>query len=145
VVAVGGNWQGQLNVSDWTNIKAIAAGEYHTVGLKEDGTVVAVGFNWWGQLDVSDWNNIKQPACALTSLPSFISTLSGISPQLLNSLMAKAENAIKAFDNGNETAAVNILNALLNEVSTQAGKKITADTAATLTIFVQSLTGDIQN
>ncbi|MDO8446986.1 MAG: hypothetical protein Q7T53_12970 [Deltaproteobacteria bacterium] len=53
------NYQGQLNVSDWTNIKAIAAGTFHTVGLKEDGTVVATGWNGYGQLNVSDWTNIK--------------------------------------------------------------------------------------
>jgi hypothetical protein len=48
-----------LDVSPWTNIKAIAAGMYHTVGLKEDGTVVAVGFNGYGQIKVSPWTNIK--------------------------------------------------------------------------------------
>ena len=30
----------------------IAAGKYHTVGLKSDGTVVAVGGNSYGQLSV---------------------------------------------------------------------------------------------
>jgi Regulator of chromosome condensation (RCC1) repeat len=59
VVAVGDNGRGQLNVSSWTNIKAVAAGWYHTVGLKEDGTVVAVGYNNYGQLNVSSWTNIK--------------------------------------------------------------------------------------
>jgi hypothetical protein len=48
-----------LNVSSWANIKAIAAGAFHTVGLKEDGTVVAVGYNGFGQLNVSTWANIK--------------------------------------------------------------------------------------
>jgi alpha-tubulin suppressor-like RCC1 family protein len=36
----------------------IAAGMYHTVGLKEDGSVVAVGSNGYGQLNVSSWTNI---------------------------------------------------------------------------------------
>ena len=58
-MAVGYKGHGQLNVSSWTNIKAIAAGAYHTVGLKEDGTVVAVGYNDYGQLNVSTWTNIK--------------------------------------------------------------------------------------
>ena len=35
-----------------------AAGIYHTVGLKADGTVVAVGGNEYGQCNVSDWQNI---------------------------------------------------------------------------------------
>ena len=58
-MAVGDNSYVQLNVSSWTNIKAIAAGTYHTVGLKEDGTVVAVGDNGYVQLNVSSWTNIK--------------------------------------------------------------------------------------
>lgn len=34
----------------------LATGEYHTVGLKSDGTVVAVGYNGEGQCDVGGWN-----------------------------------------------------------------------------------------
>src|SRR6266540_1381195 len=40
-------------------VATIAAGAYHTVGLKEDGTVVAVGHNGYGQTNVSPWTNIK--------------------------------------------------------------------------------------
>ncbi len=58
VVAVGDNEYGQCDVSDWTDIIAICAGDYHTVGLKSDGTVVAVGKNDKGQCDVSGWKNI---------------------------------------------------------------------------------------
>ena len=58
VVAVGNNRDGQLNVSDWTDIVAVAAGSSHTVGLRADGTVVAVGDNERGQLNVSDWEDI---------------------------------------------------------------------------------------
>ncbi len=42
-----------------SDIATIAAGAYHTVGLKGDGTVVAVGNNDYGQLNVSSWTNIK--------------------------------------------------------------------------------------
>ncbi len=42
-----------------SDVATIAAGRYHTVGLKEDGTVVAVGYNSYGQLNVSTWTNIK--------------------------------------------------------------------------------------
>ena len=41
-----------------SDVATIAAGAYHTVGLKEDGTVVAVGDDSSGQLDVSSWANI---------------------------------------------------------------------------------------
>ena len=58
VVAVGDNWNGQCNVSDWKDIVAIGAGDDHTVGLKADGTVVAVGYNGAGRCDVSGWRDI---------------------------------------------------------------------------------------
>ena len=44
--AISMNWQntdGQCDISDWRNIIAISAGDFHTVGLRSDGTVVAVG------------------------------------------------------------------------------------------------------
>lgn len=37
----------------------ISTGDYHTVGVKSDGTVVATGDNEYGQCDVSDWNLFK--------------------------------------------------------------------------------------
>ena len=39
----------------------IAAGSYHTIGLKSDGTVVAKGYNISGQCDVSRWRRMKLP------------------------------------------------------------------------------------
>ena len=58
VVAVGENDDGQCDVSEWTDIVAVAAGYLHTVGLKSDGTVVAVGYNYDGQCNVSEWADI---------------------------------------------------------------------------------------
>jgi alpha-tubulin suppressor-like RCC1 family protein len=55
---------GQDNVTGWTGIVQVAAGQYYTVGLKSDGTVVAVGWNDYGQcntyipwLAVCEYNN----------------------------------------------------------------------------------------
>ncbi len=45
-----------------SDVATITAGAYHTVGLKEDGTVFAVGYNGFGQLNVSSWTNIKSIA-----------------------------------------------------------------------------------
>ncbi len=41
---------------------SIAAGSFHTVGLKTDGTVIAVGRNSDGQCDVSGWADIVAAA-----------------------------------------------------------------------------------
>ena len=63
-MAVGNNDDGQCDVSGWSDIIAVSAGHYHTVGLKRDGTVVAVGSNEnvlgevTGQCDVSGWSDI---------------------------------------------------------------------------------------
>ena len=43
VVAVGDNTDGECDVSEWTDIVAIAAGEYFTAGLRKDGTVIVTG------------------------------------------------------------------------------------------------------
>jgi len=43
---------GQCDVSSWTDVNQVAAGRWHTVGLKSDGTVVAVGDNIAGQCNV---------------------------------------------------------------------------------------------
>ena len=37
---------------------AVAAGGYHTVGLRADGTVAATGDNFHGQCDVSGWHDL---------------------------------------------------------------------------------------
>ncbi|MGD2065040.1 MAG: hypothetical protein PVI95_01130, partial [Dehalococcoidia bacterium] len=62
VLALGGNYLGQCNVIDWTDIIQVAAGSQHTVGLKADGTVAAVGDSTGGKCDVDDWTDIIQVA-----------------------------------------------------------------------------------
>jgi len=52
----------ECNVGGWTGINEIAAGTWHTVGLKSDGTVVAAGDNHFGECDVGGWVNIVQVA-----------------------------------------------------------------------------------
>ena len=45
-------------VYSWTDMKQVAMGAAHSVGLREDGTVAATGDNTYGQCDVEEWNNI---------------------------------------------------------------------------------------
>lgn len=75
----------------------------------------------------------------LTALSGFITTLPGISPELVNSLTSKVENAVASYDRGNENAAINQLDALLNEIAAQSGKKIDATTVGILAIYIQNL------
>ena len=60
-MAVGDNDNGRCDVDGWTDIVAVSAGYYHTVGLKADGTVVAteyIGDYDYGQCDVDGWTDI---------------------------------------------------------------------------------------
>ncbi|MBQ7956429.1 MAG: zinc-ribbon domain-containing protein [Clostridia bacterium] len=56
---------GQSDVSEWTDIVAISASTYHTVGLKSDGTVVSTKIKNnkqdvdRGQTDVENWTDIS--------------------------------------------------------------------------------------
>jgi hypothetical protein len=61
VVTVGHNDDGQCNTYGWTDIVGVAAGNYHTVGLRTDGTVLAAG----PELELAKWN-LGSPALDLT-------------------------------------------------------------------------------
>lgn len=63
VVAVGDNSYGQCNVGEWTDIVAVAAGDWHTVGLRSDGTVVSTQPNaniYSAACDVDGWSDIVE-------------------------------------------------------------------------------------
>lgn len=62
VVAAGNDFNNQCQVSTWSGIDAISAGNLHTVGIKHDGTAVSTNFSGpgnYGQCDIDDWKNIK--------------------------------------------------------------------------------------
>lgn len=63
VIAAGNNENGQCEVSQWTDIVAVFAGDMNSFGLKRDGTLVVAGkpdeFDEYGQCNVSLWTNIK--------------------------------------------------------------------------------------
>ena len=65
VVATGNNTKHQCEVSDWTDIVAVATGVAHTIGIRANGTVVATGDNTYGQCNVSDWEDIVAVAAHL--------------------------------------------------------------------------------
>ena len=67
VVAVGYNADGECNVSSWTGIIQVAAGD-DSIGLKADGSVVATGYDYYGEVSgVSGWNlgTSPEPAIAI--------------------------------------------------------------------------------
>ena len=58
VLVAGRNPDGQADVYEWQDIVGISAGDTHSAGVKEDGTVVAAGRNDFGQCNVSGWRDI---------------------------------------------------------------------------------------
>lgn len=58
VAAVGDNAGDRCEVSEWTDIVAVAVGRNHSVGLKSDGTAVAAGMNDYSQSSVARWTDI---------------------------------------------------------------------------------------
>jgi hypothetical protein len=68
-------------------------------------------------------------------LPDLVQSL-GLHHGTENSLVKKADNACAKFNEGNIQAAVNILNAFINEVEAQKGKKISEEDATVLIQYV---------
>ena len=60
MVAWGRNASGQATVpGGLSGVKAVAAGAFHSLALKSDGTVVAWGWNLGGQSTVPTTLNLK--------------------------------------------------------------------------------------
>lgn len=60
VVTVGNTSSDQNNVTSWTDIVAVSASWYNTVGLRSNGTVAISGISqYYSQDQVSDWADIS--------------------------------------------------------------------------------------
>ncbi len=63
VSSIGDASFSKRTVNSWVNIKAVAAGDTYSVGLRSTGTLVATGFSAAGALtEVHRWSSIKQIA-----------------------------------------------------------------------------------
>ena len=60
-----------------------------------------------------------------------------------NSLLSKLDAALNCLDNGNDNAAINILNAFKNSIEEQRNKKITTDQADMLIGAADDILGTI--
>ncbi len=76
VVAVGTNEHGQCNVSDWTGIVDISAGEFMCLGLKSDGSILLSGAEF-GNADymkekketiANEWTNVRIPGVNISKI-----------------------------------------------------------------------------
>jgi hypothetical protein len=78
-----------------------------------------------GGVGVSDPHNITilSPQDGVSRLMDMVRAL-GLAHGIENSLLAKLGNALDAMEHGNNNAAENMLDAFINEVQAQSGKKI---------------------
>jgi hypothetical protein len=67
-----------------------------------------------------------------------------LSDQIENSLVSKVENAMKSRDKGRENAAIGQLEAFINQVEAQSGKKISEETADLLISYAENLISQIE-
>ena len=92
MAAWGKNWDGQTNVPPAaTNVVAIAAGGYHSLALRDDGSVLAWGRNWDGQ------TNVPPPATNVVAIAAGLS----------HSLALRADGTVLAWGN-NEFGQTNV-------------------------------------
>jgi hypothetical protein len=119
VVATGQNDNGQLDVSDWTDIVAIStvsdAMTYrHTVGLKSDGSVVATGYRPnYEPLPIANWDLIDEAIGGGSDEDDNIGDRSELSLQLysnrpsLNLAIGETiQLGVGAFDSGEQISDV---------------------------------------
>ncbi len=94
------------------------------------------------------WNptraDLLPPKVLLDELAATIVTageIGDIDSEITESLLAKVYAALAALDRDNPTVAINNLQALINQVAAQAGKKIDPDTAEVIVTQAEAIVG----
>jgi len=145
VVAWGDNTYSQTNVpAGLSNVVAVAAGEYHSLALKQDGTVVAWGWNSSGQCNIPaglsnvvavegggrhslalkqdgtvvawGWNNWGQ-----CNVPAGLSNVVAVAAGEYHSLALKQDGTVVAWG-WNESGECNVPAGLSNVVAVAVGE-----------------------
>jgi hypothetical protein len=150
-VAWGQDDEGQVsNTPAGTDFVAVSAGLFYSVALRADGSLVAWGDNLWGQTSIpsgTDFVSVsagaehgvairgsssQDPADEVSDLETTVTGL-GLANGTTTSLQAKLNSAHNALEAGNPAGACAALQAFINEVNAQAGKKkLSASNAAAL-------------
>ncbi|MCK5559962.1 MAG: VCBS repeat-containing protein, partial [Thermoplasmata archaeon] len=92
--------------------------------IAADKWIVPMGIDVWFQLP-------KDPVTLIENLINDIEDMD-LPKGIENSLVSKLENALKSLEKENYGAAINQMNAFINEVEAQSGKKIPEDEAVEL-------------
>lgn len=141
VVAWGDNRTGQATVpSDLRNVVAIAAGEWHNLALKADGTVIAWGYNAGVPWDLGNvvavaaggYHNLALKADSTvrawgengvgqSTVPAGLSNVVAISGGWQTSLALKADGTVVAWGD-NRTGQIDVPSGLRNVVAIAAAE-----------------------
>lgn len=108
---------------------------WETLGLAPEEAIVFVG-----DLDMNQNGMID----SLEHFPSVIRRR-GLHKGTENSLVSKVENAIKSLEKGNYNVAINQLQAFINEIEAQRGKKISEELAEMLIQYAQNVIWQIED
>ncbi len=105
------------------------------------GARIHTQINGWEEIDAVELIGVAEPADAIRELVAAVETLN-IGNGISNALDAKLDNAVKALEDVNENnnvAAINKLQAFINEVEAQAGNMISQADADALIVAAQAI------
>lgn len=83
----------------FTNISAIASGGYHTVLLKNDGTLWTSGYNGWGELGIGTITSNSYPIQVKNSDDTSFLNVKAIAAGAYHSLALKSDGTVWAWGN----------------------------------------------
>ena len=104
-----------------SNVVAVAAGSYHTVALRADGTVWAWGYNSQGQLGDGATNNSSQPVQVMTSTNAALSNVVAVAAGSSHTVALRADGTVWAWGNNSSGQFGNGTSALSGVVAVAAG------------------------
>jgi hypothetical protein len=103
---------------------------------------IAAQFDEEGNGTFIEWV-VVTPEWIIDEIERFVDE-GGLAPELKNSLLSKVENALKSLDKGRENAAIGQIEAFINQVEAQRGKKISDETAYLLISYAENLISQIE-
>jgi alpha-tubulin suppressor-like RCC1 family protein len=89
--------------STLTNVVAVAAGDYHTLALRSDGTVWAWGYNWYGQLGDGTNLNFRINPLQVSQAPNgvVLSNVVGVAAGENHSIVLRGDGTVWAWGRSN--------------------------------------------
>ena len=117
-------------------------GEYRVIVSCKDGSengLATYPYEIWQTENYPVPPNLTDLSQLIDSLPDDV-----LSDEIKNSLVSKVDNALKSVDKEKDTAAINVLEAVINQIEAQRGNKISEETADMLIAYANSVIVQIE-